>query len=118
MDDTKRPRLLGTIWQWGAVVLCAALGFALFSYVDLTPKVQADFFFSTDDPQLQQSQRIDNEFSHAPQVFIVAKGKDLVSTQYLLQIHKLTQDLQKVDGVVDVRSLTNGPKEPREVFDD
>src|SRR5688572_18027620 len=118
MDERKRPRLLGTLWQWGALALCGALGLALFTLVDLAPKVQPDFFFSTDDLQFQQSLRIEREFTYAPQVFVVAKAKTLVSGQYLLQVHKLTQDLQKIDGVVDVRSLTNGPKEAEEVFEE
>jgi hypothetical protein len=41
-------RLLRTPSQW-AVAVCALLGFVLFAFVDLTPQVEADFFFSSED---------------------------------------------------------------------
>jgi hypothetical protein len=47
-----RAILLATASQWIALALCVALGIALFTWVDLTPKARPDFFFSNDDPQL------------------------------------------------------------------
>jgi hypothetical protein len=41
------------------LTICLAVEIALFVFVDLTPDIDADLFFSSDDPQLQQSMRID-----------------------------------------------------------
>ena len=54
----KRSRLKRLFFsQW------AALGFALVFFVDLTPEIEANFFFSRSDPQAQSSGRIKKEFS-------------------------------------------------------
>lgn len=64
---SNRPRLLGTISQWAALSVCAALGLALYFFVDLTPQVEADFFFSKHDPQATKAAAIEKEFGAAPQ---------------------------------------------------
>src|SRR5687767_6619771 len=61
VESAHRSRLLGSVWQWGAIGVCLTLGLVLFNFVDLTPKVQPDFFFSNEDPQLQSSVRIEKE---------------------------------------------------------
>ena len=114
----KRPRLFGSVSQWLAVAICAGLGITLFAFVDLTPRIQADFFFSSDDPQFQSSLRIEKEFGDAQQVFIAVRSRQLVSRQYLVRLHNLTEDLRRVKGVSDVRSVTRGPKEPDEILED
>lgn len=111
----KEPRLLRTPSQWAAVALCAVLGVVLFAFVDLTPRVEADFFFSTDDPQLQSARRVEQQFGSAPQVFVAARFERLLSGEYLQRIRELTNDLQRVNGVSDVRSLTRGPEELEDI---
>jgi predicted RND superfamily exporter protein len=101
-----------------ALALCATLGMALFGFVDLTPKIEADFFFSTDDSQLQGARRIEQQFGTAPQIFVAASSKRLVSRQYLLRLHRLTEELRALDGVADVRSATRGPKEPQDILEE
>jgi hypothetical protein len=90
MDETGRlagtPRLFRTISQWVAIAVCAILGVALFALVDLTPAVEGDFFFSTDDPQLQGSRLVQQQFGSAPQIFIAARSDRLFSRQYLQRI--------------------------------
>jgi predicted RND superfamily exporter protein len=113
----QRHRLLRTRSQWLAVAVCAALGIALFAFVDLTPEVEADFFFSTDDPQAQSDRRIEQEFGSAPQVFIAARAERLFSDEYLKQIRQLTDELTRTEGVLDVRSLTRGPEDIEDVIE-
>ncbi|MBI4265397.1 MAG: MMPL family transporter [Acidobacteria bacterium] len=108
-------RLVPTAPQWAAIALCAALGLVLFAFVDLTPEVETDFFFSTDDPQLQGGRRIERDFGSAPQIFIAARSERLFSAPHLRRILALTADLQRVAGVVDIRSLTRGPEELEDV---
>lgn len=115
-DHQRRVRLLGTWAQGAAIALCAALGIALFTFVDLTPRVEGDFFFSTDDPQLQSSLRIEKEFGSAQQVFVAVGAPQLVSGAYLRRLHDLTEALRALPGVADVRSLTRGPEEPEEIL--
>ena len=78
--------LLGTLSQWIAIAICAALGFAVFAFVDLTPEIQADFFFSRDDPQLQNSLQIEREFGGTQQIFVAARSEQVVSTDYLRRL--------------------------------
>lgn len=125
MTEADRLRLLRSPAQIAAVVLCAALGLALFTFVDLTPRIEGDFFFSTDDPQLRESLRIEEEFGSAPQLLVAVRSASLVSREYLIGLRDLTLDLQRVPGVADVRSLASGPqrideiagREPGKVFE-
>ena len=55
----ERSRLFGSFAQWASLAFCAALGLALFFFVDLTPQVEGDFFFSKSDPQAQKSASIE-----------------------------------------------------------
>ena len=117
--------LLGTLSQWTAIAICAALGFAVFAFVDLTPEIQADFFFSTDDPQLQNSLQIAREFGDAQQILVAARSEQVVSSNYLLRLRALTEALRQIKGV-EAWSLTHGPEEldpdqeldPEELFED
>lgn len=111
----SQSRLLRTRAQWAALVLSAALGIVLFARVDLAPRVEADFFFATDDPQLRQARRIEQQFASAPQIFVAARSERLFSHQYLQRIRTLTEDLRRVEGVMDARSLTHGPEELEDV---
>jgi predicted RND superfamily exporter protein len=106
---------LQTLWQWAAAALCAVLGLIVFRFVDLDPEVQADFFFSTDDPQLQSSLEIAREFGDSEQVLVAVRGRRIVSKDYLLRLRALTDDLLRVEGVADARSLTHGPEKPDEI---
>ena len=115
---SRRVKLFRARSQWAALAVTVCLGAAMFAFVDLSPRIDADFFFSSDDPQLQDSRRIDTEFGQAPQVFIAARSERVVSAQYLRRLHALTEDLRSVSGVADVRSVTRGPKDPEDVLDD
>ena len=105
----KPSPLLGTLSQWAAIAVCAALGFVVFAFVDLTPEIQADFFFSTDDPQLQTSLQIEREFGAAQQIFVAARSEKLESKDYLHRLRALTEALRQIDGV-EAWSLTHGPQ--------
>ena len=119
-----RTRLFGCWSQWAALAVAVGLGCALFFFVDLTPRIEGDFFFSRNDPQAQKSANIEEEFGGAPQIFVAVRSRELVSREYLSRLAELTADLQKVKGVADARSITNGPddsemaleRDPQEVF--
>ncbi len=65
---------------WGAFTVFS-LSF-VFYYVDLKPRVEQNFFFSSDDPQLQADRSISKIFLQEPQL-ILSAGGDIHSSVYL-----------------------------------
>lgn len=101
----------------GLHLALAALAIAgVLAFADLTPRVESDFFFSSDDPQLANSEAITERFPSRPQVILRAAG-DLASAEYRAKIAALTTTLAKVDGVASVQSLTKGPPRPEAASD-
>ena len=84
-------------------VLVAAL-------VDLKPVVDENFFFSTSDPQFRQSKKIEQRFPSRPEVILTVSSRNISSPRYLGRIQKLTQQVNTIDAVSAVKSLTAGPK--------
>jgi predicted RND superfamily exporter protein len=80
--------------------------------------MDADFFFSNDDPQLQSSLRIEREFGQAPQVFVAVTSPRTTTREYVRRVHALTEDLRRVDGVADIRSITRGQRDPDDILRD
>ncbi len=97
-------------WTLLAVML-ASLAAVIFK-VDLTPRVESDFFFSTEDPAFQASQRISELFPSQPQLILSAQGEDIRSPEYLERIGALTEALAADPQVTAVQSLTRGPSHP------
>lgn len=95
-------------------VMLASLAAVIFS-VDLTPRVESDFFFSTEDPAFQASQRISELFPSQPQLILSAQGADVASPEYVERIGKLTDALLADEEVTGVQSLTRGPSHPAAV---
>jgi len=125
---TSRPWLVeGLLLGLAAAAMALILGF-----VDLSPRVESDFFFSTDDPQLRTSRQIEERFPASPQLVLRAvvpeeegdgagagggegqgqgqgQGQGVLSASYRESIAALTEALARVDGVTAVQSLTRGP---------
>jgi len=97
------------------VTLAALAVVAVLFGVDLAPKVESDFFFSTDDPQMATSARIEELFPASPQLFLRAAG-EVHSSDYAASIATLTEELKKLPGVSAVFSLASGPKTPEATF--
>lgn len=118
------PNTTPTSARWlafGLLVLVFAALAGVLWLVDLTPRVETDFFFSTDDPQLQSSLRIEAMFPSKPQVLIRATaaepgegtdGQDWMTADYVARVRELSTRLATVPGVEDVLSLTEGPTRP------
>lgn len=107
------------IWVREALLVGLALGLALavVALVDLSPEVESDFFFSTDDPQLATSKEIDRRFPARPQLFLRAAADDLRSPAYVEEVGELTRELEALAGVESVQSLTSGPSSPSDAFE-
>src|SRR5204862_5225685 len=105
---SKTPLHLGAHWWMLAVT---ALLFVLVAvFVDLKPVVEESFFFSTRDPGFGQSKKIEKRFPSQPQLILAVSSRDISSPRYLDRIRRLTQQVQAIDAVSTVKSLTAGPK--------
>ncbi|MCB1054671.1 MAG: MMPL family transporter, partial [Acidobacteria bacterium] len=82
--------------------------------LDLAPRVEADFFFATDDPQMQSSAAVDALFPSRPQILLQAAG-DPGDEAYVEAVGALTEALESTLGVKRVYSLTSGPSSPSAV---
>ena len=100
---------------WFSLTAVLVAAFLVVAWVDLTPQVASDFFFSTDDPQFQASQQIADTFPSGAQLLIRAVGPDIFGQDYLDNLRRLSDDLAAMDGVTSVQSLTHGPAKPQQV---
>ncbi len=87
---------------WTAV--CVLVTVAALAWVDLSPRVDGDFFFSPDDPQLQTTEQIAKAFP-APQQILVRAAGDIDSDAYRDNVRALTQELEALPGVNGVNSV-------------
>src|SRR5437763_14762616 len=99
---------LGT--HWWMLALTVALFVLVAALVDVKPVVDENFFLSTSDPQLRQSKKIEQRFPSRPEVILTVSSRDISSPRYLGRIQKLTQQVNTIDAVSAVKSLTRGPK--------
>jgi uncharacterized protein len=88
----------------------------LICFVDLTPKVDENFFFSSDDPQFKSEKRISELFERKDSQIIISASGDIKSANYDIDISSLTGSLLDIDGVASVKSITNGPLNIREAL--
>src|SRR5881398_162454 len=104
----KKRVSLGTHWEMLGVT---ALLFVLVAvFVDLKPAVDENFFFSTSDPGVRESKKVEQRFPSQPQLILAVSSQDISSLRYLSRIQRLTQQIEAIDEVSAVKSLTAGPK--------
>src|SRR5438477_5452442 len=101
-------RLSGAHWEMLAVT--AVLFILVAVFVDLKPVVEENFFFSTSDPGFAQSNKIDKSFPSQPQLVLAVSSSDISSPRYLERIQNLSREVESLDDVTAVKSLSNGPK--------
>src|SRR2546429_7774847 len=99
------------IWShWVMLIITAVLFVLVAVFVDLKPVVDENFFFSTSDPGLRQSKKVEQNFPSQPEVILAVSSSNISSPQYLGRIQRLTQQIQAIDQGASVKSLTEGPK--------
>jgi uncharacterized protein len=109
MKFPKRFRIpLGS--QWLMLAITGALLLSVAMHVDLKPVVDQNFFFSTNDPGIQQTKKIEQRFPSQPEVILAVSSRDISSPRYLERIQKLTHRIHSIGGVSAVKSLAEGPK--------
>src|ERR1041385_5765002 len=110
MKHTIRDKLTGFGWHWEMLAVTVVLFVLVAGFVDLRPVVDVNFFFSTSDPGVRQSKKIEQHFPSKPELILTVSSHDISSPRYLERIQKLTRRIDEIDGVISVKSLTAGPK--------
>jgi predicted RND superfamily exporter protein len=77
----------------------------VFLWVDLSPRVESDFFFSRDDPQLRALLEMDRRFPAPEQVLLRIEGPDIEADSYVSRVGDLTAQLEQVPGVASVSGI-------------
>src|ERR1041385_447652 len=99
------------IWShWLMLIITCVLFVLVAGFVDLKPVVDENFFFSTNDPGIRQTKKIEHRFPSQPEVILTVSSRDISSSRYLERLQKLTQRAHTIGGVNAVKSLTEGPK--------
>jgi predicted RND superfamily exporter protein len=80
-------------------------------FVDLEPHVDENFFVALDDPQFQESKKIDRMFPSGSQLILAIASPDISSDRYLERLSRFTDQIQSIKSVTGVRSLVDGPKD-------
>ena len=98
------------------VAIAAASVLSVLLFVDLSPRIDENFFFASDDPQVEEDRRIRELFIDRPQVIVSARG-NIHSGSYSRRIGRLGADLIGVSGVRSVQDLHHGPPDLEAAFE-
>src|SRR5947208_5385575 len=110
MNRLIRGKTLPLRSYWLMLAITGVLFALVATFVDLRPVVDENFFFSTSDPGVQQTKKIERRFPSQPEVILAVSSRDISSARYLGKIQRLTQRVRTIGGVSAVKSLTEGPK--------
>jgi len=95
---------------WVACAL-AVLGVTLVArFVDLSPKVEGDFFFADDDPQMVASRQVAERFPGGAQILLRVQDLEGDTAAYRERVASLAADLLAVEGITGGYSIgTDSP---------
>ncbi|RJP58663.1 MAG: hypothetical protein C4541_07625 [Candidatus Auribacter fodinae] len=99
------------------IVFTGAGLLVLFLFFDITPKVGADFFFSSDNPKFLYNKLISSIFPQESSQLIISATGDIQSEPYYTNIWELTEELLKIKQVTTVKSLSKGPKDVEDALE-
>src|SRR5207248_2177396 len=97
--------------HWLIIATTALLLGLVAAFVDLPTHVDEQFFFSSDDPQLQETNKIHERFPSGSQLILSVSSADISSERYLDRLRQLTEQIASIASVTGVRSLADGPKD-------
>ncbi len=103
--------MIARVWSsragaWVAIGV-ALVGVTLVAlFVDVSPRVEGEFFFSDDDPQMQASDSVAARFPSTPQILL--RVQDLAGDRpaYRERVAALTDDLLGIEGITGGYSIT------------
>lgn len=85
-------------------------------FVDLSPKITPDFFFSSDSEIFKKDQQIQQEFPFAQQVILNIAAPNIQAQNYVSKIETLSTKIEELPDVDSVNSITHGPKNIEEAL--
>src|SRR5579859_5572696 len=109
MTARQKSRILARGRHWMMVGIALLLFVLVAVFVDLEPQVRENFFFSPKDPEFQQTAKIGKLFPGGDQMIVNVAGP-IDSPYYLEKIGELTREIEGLQGVTSVDSLSQGPK--------
>src|SRR5438093_2559559 len=107
--DARLERMRVSSAPWLILAATLVLFGLVYAFVDLTPHVDQHFFFSSNDAQLQESNKIDQRFPSGSQLILSVSSADISSERYLDTLRQLTGRIASIGSVNGVRSLADGP---------
>ena len=93
------------IWTYLLLSLCSV--WVLLKFVNVTPRVDEDFFFSSSDPQLQQEKLLSRLFLRKDSQLIICVQGQIRAPAYAQRIRGFCRRITAVPGVLSVVSITN-----------
>src|SRR5438034_4138536 len=108
MNRLIRGKTLPLGSYWLMLAIASVLFFLVATFVDLKPVVDQNFFFSTSDPGIQQTKKIERRFPSHPEVILAVSSRDISSSRYLSRIQRLTQRVHTIGVASAVKSLAEG----------
>lgn len=98
-------------WEaWTFLLLTFLCCLVVFRFVDLTPHIGKDFFFSTDDPLYQADHEISQSFERKDSQIIINAAGSIETPKYQDKVKRFSDILLNLEGMKSVSSLTNGPR--------
>src|SRR5437016_11746397 len=85
--------------HWELLAITIVLFVLVAVFVDLRPVVDENFFFSTSDPGLRQSKKVEENFPSQPEIILAVSSRNISSPEYLGRIQRLTQQVREIDRV-------------------
>ncbi len=107
MKRIDLPQLSREAWVFICLTITSAL--VLFNYVNLVPRVDDNFFFSSTDPQFKDENSISRLFKRKDTLLIINAAGPVRSPEYLQNVREISASLLKLAGIIDVKSIARGP---------
>jgi len=117
MNKLPKKNSFMSIESWMFLILTILSLTVFFKYVNLTPHVDNDFFFSSNDPNYKADAKISDLFARKDSQLIISVTGDIYSADYQKKIAYLTEIISEFKSVTSVKSLTSGPKNVQEAVE-
>ncbi len=105
-----RRRAFLSLETWLFSILTVLSAVIVFKFVDLTPHVDQDFFFSSSDPLYQSDHEISKLFIRKDSQVIINVSGDIASSGYKEKVKKFSEHFLALENVKSVNSITHGPR--------
>jgi|CXWL01.1.fsa_nt_gi predicted RND superfamily exporter protein len=99
------------------ILLTFLSGTVLFHYIDFTPHVDYDFFFSNEDMHFQADTSISKVFTRKDSQIIISVSGNIYSADYANKIKYLNSILKTIKGVTGVKSISDGPRDLKDAIE-